>query len=600
MNDKNDNILLALLEVFRSDPLIFRERIILSLMVLAWWKVSYRNDLVLPENLKINNYHGITSNNLKNIFNEIFKQTKDESFNEENSLIITKLRDISLDVLIKQVLSMGENGYLDQFNPTDVSLLIPRNEITDETILPKEVVDLMLLIAGDMVNKKVYLPWENSGQFTGRVITSNGVPTIESNFYAGYSNLIATIVNDKPIKFLHNDIFLNPGLVEDGKLKTLDMAIAHLIFRGFSSVDKTLHEHDLLGRFTHKSRSFLGLAVSHLVIQIKGRIIITVPEGFLFSGSDRALREYLVKSQQVEAVISMPGGLLSTAAIRFSILVLNTEEASPKVRFVNAGIDDYSTVMSRAQNKLINIIQLHELIKSNYEDDNVRNISTEEILRSESSLNVSHYVSSKEENDLTDMLAGKELVPLHTFADLIGARSLIYASGDIKGIEVAEVGAADLPEFGYIQSASKTSVIDIKNKNIKKLYLRPNDIVFIIKGSTGKVGIISEDAPSDYWLPGRSSVVIRLHDDSKFTAKALFMLLRSELGKEIIKQISLPGSAIPFIQLRQLEGLLIPVSTEAEASRAVKALDEEAAIQKEIFILKKRQAELSLNFWRIN
>ena len=102
----NDKILLTLLDSLRNETLTLKERILVCLMLLAWWKVSNRINVVLPENLKINNCAVVESLELKAVFNNIFLATNDDSFNEENSLIITKLRDISLDVLIKQVLSI--------------------------------------------------------------------------------------------------------------------------------------------------------------------------------------------------------------------------------------------------------------------------------------------------------------------------------------------------------------------------------------------------------------------------------------------------------------------------------------------------------------
>ena len=51
----NDKILLTLLDSLRNETLVIKERILVCLMLLAWWKTSNRKNVVLPENLKINN-----------------------------------------------------------------------------------------------------------------------------------------------------------------------------------------------------------------------------------------------------------------------------------------------------------------------------------------------------------------------------------------------------------------------------------------------------------------------------------------------------------------------------------------------------------------
>ena len=191
---------------------------------------------------------------------------------------------------------------------------------------------------------------------------------------------------------------------------------------------------------------------------------------------------------------------------------------------------------------------------------------------------------------------------LYTFAKLISPKTLAEA---LNGIEVAEVGAQDLPSFGYIQSASKTLNIAIDRRKIKDLFLRPDDIVLVIKGSVGKVGIVPADAPLDYWLAGRSSVVIRVddnrgnHQENWVNPKALYMLLRSDLGREILNRL-FKGSTVSFIKLSQLQDLIIPLPTQDETEKANEVLEEEAVIQKEIMALHKRQSELSLDFWKLN
>ena len=138
-NDNNDTLIKALCDEMRYEKLDRKERIIVSLMLLAWWKISNRLDLGLPENLKINK----TFDNLNNVFFEIFDFTKDESFNEEHRLIVSKVNFTTLVTLVDLILTMGSNGILEKFNPSDASLLGLQHGS-----LPEEVVDFGRQVQG--------------------------------------------------------------------------------------------------------------------------------------------------------------------------------------------------------------------------------------------------------------------------------------------------------------------------------------------------------------------------------------------------------------------------------------------------------------------
>jgi type I restriction enzyme M protein len=129
-------------------------------------------------------------------------------------------------------------------------------------------------------------------------------------------------------------------------------------------------------------------------------------------------------------------------------------------------------------------------------------------------------------------------------------------------------------------------------------FLRSGDIVLIIKGNLGKVGIIS-DAPSpgkDGWISGQSSVVIRLERTTGINPIALFMLLRSEFGKTLVKTLA-SGSVIPFVQLRELKQLMVPIPSPEESEKAIVALNEEEALQQQIDALQKKQTSLAALCW---
>jgi type I restriction enzyme M protein len=154
------------------------------------------------------------------------------------------------------------------------------------------------------------------------------------------------------------------------------------------------------------------------------------------------------------------------------------------------------------------------------------------------------------------------------------------------------VGAADLPPYGYITKPGRGTEIDSYTSGINEdQYLRSHDIVLIVKGSVGKVGIVSSDAPgpgSGGWLAGQSAIILRANDNAAVDTRALALLLRSEFGQSLLNRI-VSGATIPLIQLRELLELPIVLPLLEEQRRAAEALDREMEIQQEIERLQQMQ-----------
>jgi type I restriction enzyme M protein len=156
--------------------------------------------------------------------------------------------------------------------------------------------------------------------------------------------------------------------------------------------------------------------------------------------------------------------------------------------------------------------------------------------------------------------------------------------------------------MGYIRTAGRRQQIpaETANKN-KGQFLRPDDIVLIIKGSVGKVGIVPQGAPPPGpggWVAGQSGIILRVNERSTIEPKVLAMELRSPFGQELLKTVS-SGATIPLIQLKELLRLQVPVPDAATAEEARSALEGEAEIQSEIEFLQHKQASLAKSLWAL-
>jgi type I restriction enzyme M protein len=598
-----DKIIFKLLGSLNKDTPT-SDDLIISLILIAWWKKS-RNPNVTDE-LKIKNCRGVNATELKAIFSKICSITHDSAFSDEVCSKVTNIRHEILGVAIDECITLGESSVLDNYNPTDViSVMSPYKDMDlFEIILPKELAGLLVDLSGDIDGKKVYLPWETGSQLTGRILDKGADAFIESSSIMSLPNLIASILDKKIISSTHNDPLKNPTNVENGKLTKFPITISHIPFWNtvVAEVADDIYEQDLFERFEEKTRSMTVLSIRHVLAQTQGRAIITIHNTLLFgSGYERRLREFLLNEQHIEAIIALPSNLLLRTPIPFSILILNTEKKCESVRFINADTKEFSEPITgikngRIKNRLINVEKLVANVFSELPCEFYRDVPTQEILANDAQLQVGRYILSKQEEKVENKLSEMKRIPLDEIATLI--KPIIGINSE-EGISVREVGAYDIPDYGYIRTASKDLKVNIKNKKIKEQFLRPNDIVLITKGNAGKVGLIPKDIPEDSWLAGHTSAVIRLDKDSPIDPRALVMLLRSQLGEGLLKTIISEGT-MPFIQLRELERLNIPIPTEEESQNAIAILEEEVKLQQEITELQGHLKELSMECWKIN
>lgn len=170
-------------------------------------------------------------------------------------------------------------------------------------------------------------------------------------------------------------------------------------------------------------------------------------------------------------------------------------------------------------------------------------------------------------------------------------------------IEVHEISAADLPAYGFINEPGRTVQMDsLVSAMNEDQFLRADDIVLIVKGSVGKVGVISGDAPGrgpGGWIAGQSAIVLRLKDASKIDAKALALQLRSEIGQNLLKNI-VSDATIPLIQLRELTAMPVMLPSVEEQRHAAQVLEEEARLQRKIDDLREEQSKLAAGLWSLD
>jgi type I restriction enzyme M protein len=124
-----------------------------------------------------------------------------------------------------------------------------------------------------------------------------------------------------------------------------------------------------------------------------GRAILLMPQGWLFRGGyDGQLRDFLLESDLIEAVIGLPSGLLKITNIPTVLLIFNKNKVNKEaIHFIDAS--QMGANIKRHKGLNIDEIRLiADLVKSKHQTHPYyRSVSLGEIKEKHNELTISHY-----------------------------------------------------------------------------------------------------------------------------------------------------------------------------------------------------------------
>lgn len=592
---KNEIIIQQVMEAFRGSLMMDLDTMTFSLQLLYWAKIS--QEVKLDEAFNIQQVVYNDPKQIMNVWKYLANKSNTICEAYSNLEIFSRLSAPCVGAAINRCIKLAKTGALTNFDPTDCFTLFAGRD-TGEMSLPSELADLMTHIARIESKATVYTPWDNSIQMAVRATRLGATVYMEIRQRPILSALISLFV-DGQIDIVHGDPIREPSAVEGGKLRKFDTCLSFPPMNVRYTPDVV--ERDLYGRFKEFTKSGTVLAVRHIMAQTKGRAVIGVHNGLLFSpGSERSLREELIEKKFVESVIAMPSGILPHTNISFALLVLNMKEPQHTVRFVNAEANCFHESISKARVKLTDIDGIVARATGLLEDEHVVKVKTEDILKNDSMLQVNRYVIGESTQKITKFMASSKTQKLKKFVSIL--RPIPRPPVD-EGLMILEVCTADFQEFAYIAPPTKEVRIDIAiAQRNEHLFLQPFDIVITVKGSVGKVGIVPKDVPppgEGGWVVGQSAVILRVTNHEIMHPKALAVYLRSPLGQALLCGLAV-GATIPLIQQRELQQLPVVIPAKEEVAGICDILDKQASIQEEIDGLKSRMIELSKQVWTLD
>lgn len=344
------------------------------------------------------------------------------SFDDANWTDKNKLSDERLKDLIEHMsrLKVGNKNYSADVMGDAYEFLLKKfadlsKKNAGEFYTPRSVVKLLVKILAPKAGETVYDPACGTGGMLIEAIRQmNDEKAAYGRIYGQEKNLATSAIARMNLylhgaldfKVTQGDTLRAPNYIYRGELKTFDCCIANPPF-GLSKWGADQFLTDVYGRNiwgcpTDSNADFAWL--QHLVKSMDpktGRCTVILPQGVLFhGGKEGEIRQKLIESDKLEAVITFVGGLFYGAGVSACTLVLNNNK--PAERKGKVILIDGSTLYTaqRAQNIMTdeNVEAAYKLY-ADYQDviDLAKVVTIEEIAAKDFTLSVNSYIEKTQQ-----------------------------------------------------------------------------------------------------------------------------------------------------------------------------------------------------------
>ena len=312
-----------------------------------------------PENVGIailNSMQGIEAANPQSLTG-LFSGFDEADWTNKSTLPDKKLKDIVEHFSER---NLGNSNY-DADIMGDANEYLIRHFADDDNknagdfFTPRTIVKLLIKMLAPEVNHSIYDPACGTGGMLIEYIRQTKSKVGAGQFIFGQENMTSTSAIARMNLYLHGiedfhiktgDTLRNPQFIYRGQLQRFDYVVANPPF-GLDGWGADQFETDVWGRNiwgcpTDSNADYAW--IQHIVTSMNektGRAAIIMPQGVLFhSGKEGKIREELIKSHKLEAVINLPSGVFYSTGVSACILFLNNKKHSSrdgKVIFIDAG-----------------------------------------------------------------------------------------------------------------------------------------------------------------------------------------------------------------------------------------------------------------------
>jgi len=265
-----------------------------------------------------------------------------------------------------------------------------------------------------------------------------------TTFNLARMNMLLHGLHDTEFEIFHGDTLTNdwPMLKESNPVKpvTFDAVVANPPFSlKWEPDDETSNDPRFknYGVAPKSAADFAFLLHGFLYLSDGGTMAIILPHGVLFrGGSEAAIRQKLIKDDNIDCIIGLPSNLFYSTGIPVCIIVLKKCRKSDDVLFINAA-ECYEK--GKKQNVLLpeHIDKIVETYRTRTEEDRYsRRVSLKEIQENDFNLNITRYVSLAQEEVQIDLA--------ENHSQLVGIEKSIKESRDKLNVYLKELGLDEI------------------------------------------------------------------------------------------------------------------------------------------------------------
>ena len=329
--------------------------------------------------------------------------------------------------------------------------------------------------------------------------------------------------------------------------------------------------------------------IENLVYSITGRFCVIVSLGFTFRlGNTAKIRNEVLDTRRLQAVAELPTGFLPNSGISCAALFFAPKtDFQDSVMFINLSGGEFrdrersSRMFTVLNNPAVEILK-SGLAGTEYEL--CKKVSYSEIESGGNVITPSRYVLSAEVQSSQEQIL-KGSTRLSEIVDFVRVQ---VGRKENEGELYYEVTAGDINPAGLVEQPERAIHLSKDNPALKS-QLRQNDLIFAIKGSVGKVGLIT-GTPNN-WVVNQSFVILRLKNKD-WPVEFVFRQLKSNAMKNYI-QSKTTGSVIPSLTMAELRELPLIAPTPHLVEKQRFRHERQIKLVKQIRELQKELAEFN-------
>lgn len=342
------------------------------------------------------------------------------SFDDATWTDKTKLTDERLKDLVEHMskLKVGNKNYSADVMGDAYEFLIKKfadlsKKNAGEFYTPRSIVKLMVMLLDPKAGDSVYDPACGTGGMLIEAIRHIGNKQMTYGKMYGQEKNLSTSAIARMNLFLHGshdfkiaqgDTLRQPAFIEHGKLQTFNCVLANPPFSldkwGAEQFESDKYGRNMWGCPSDASADFAWL--QHMIKSMdskNGKCAVVLPQGVLFhEGKAGSIREQLIKSDKLECVITLVGGVFYSTTVSACILLLNNNkpvEHRGRICLIDAS-KIYTPLRAQKIMKDEHIERVYNLF-SEYQDevDYAKIVTIKDLEDGDYSLAVAKYIEKK-------------------------------------------------------------------------------------------------------------------------------------------------------------------------------------------------------------